>query len=339
MRQEIADSFAPIVSELCPPDVVRAIEVGGEHAFLWAALEETGFVNALVSEAQGGAGLSLADAAPILELAGEHAVPVPIAETVMLRGQLSLSGRAWPQGSITFGGVAVLEQGKLIARLVPYGKQADHVVVVYRGVARLLAATTAVVQAATELHATLAWTPDAWESSERFDPRSDLIALQALTHALQAAGALSGIFSRTLQYANERVQFGRHIGKFQAVQHQLSVMAEQVFAACMAAELASQNPGDRLRVAIAKARTSQAAVDVAACAHAVHGAIGFTAEYDLQLLTRRLALWRLAARSEAFWWEEIGRILLAQSSPLALDLLRSASETVVGDSLENGTAS
>jgi len=64
--------------------------------------------------------------------------------------------------------------------------------------------------------------------------------------------------------------------------------------------------------AVAKARTSEAALAVASIGHAVHGAMGFTGEYDLQLYTRRLHEWRAAYGSESYWNERIGTALLAQ---------------------------
>ncbi|KAG0741354.1 hypothetical protein G6F24_016736 [Rhizopus arrhizus] len=100
------------------------------------------------------------------------------------------------------------------------------------------------------------------------------------------AGAMDRVLSLTLDYANTRAQFGKPIGRFQAVQQQISVMAEQVWAVRMAAQLAFQGTGGRpqaMLAAMGKARASLAAPIVADIAHAVHGAIGVTAEYDLQL--------------------------------------------------------
>ncbi|MNZ88016.1 Acyl-CoA dehydrogenase, short-chain specific [compost metagenome] len=142
------------------------------------------------------------------------------------------------------------------------------------------------------------------------------------------AGALDAAFQRTLQYANERSQFGRAIGKFQAIQHQLAVMSEHVFAARMAAQLGCAAQGlipDRLRVATAKARCSEAALAAAETAHAIHGAIGFTEEFDLQLLTRRLHAWRQAAGSETYWHGVAGEALLAHRG-LTLDLIRTITD-------------
>jgi alkylation response protein AidB-like acyl-CoA dehydrogenase len=139
-------------------------------------------------------------------------------------------------------------------------------------------------------------------------------------------GAMKRAFELTLDYANQRVQFGKSIGKFQAIQHQLAVMAEQVAAAAMAAQAAFAAGGAGLppapACAVAKARTSEAAAQVAAIAHAVHGAIGITEEYDLQLVTRRLHEWRVAHGSEAHWHGVLGRQLLASPLPTATDFVR-----------------
>jgi acyl-CoA dehydrogenase len=137
------------------------------------------------------------------------------------------------------------------------------------------------------------------------------------------------VFTRTLQYANERNQFGRPIGKFQAIQHQLSVISEHTFAARMAAQIGCHASGgvpDRMRVAVAKARTSEAALEVAALSHSIHGAIGFTEEFDLQLYTRRLHAWRQSAGSESYWHGVLGEELVERRSGPALDLLRATTD-------------
>lgn len=61
-------------------------------------------------------------------------------------------------------------------------------------------------------------------------------------------------------------------------------------------------------IALVRTSGSAAAVQIANIAHAVHGAIGISAEYDLQLFTRRLHLWRLADGSESWWARVLGEI-------------------------------
>ncbi|MCC2659201.1 MAG: acyl-CoA dehydrogenase, partial [Panacagrimonas sp.] len=76
-----------------------------------------------------------------------------------------------------------------------------------------------------------------------------------------------------------------------------------------------------LRAAAAKARASEAAALVAPMAHAIHGAIGVTAELDLQLFTRRLHDWRADFGSERAWNTVLGRALLA-TGDATLDFMR-----------------
>jgi alkylation response protein AidB-like acyl-CoA dehydrogenase len=147
----------------------------------------------------------------------------------------------------------------------------------------------------------------------------------AALHAALLSGAMTRVFEMTLQYCNDRIQFGKTLGKFQAVQHQLSVMAEHVAAASIAAEAAFRTDAatpSLLAAAMAKSRTSEAAVLVASMAHALHGAIGIAEEYDLQLLTRRLHEWRMAHGSEAHWNALIGHSVLASDTSIA-DFVRS----------------
>ena len=81
----------------------------------------------------------------------------------------------------------------------------------------------------------------------------------------------------------------------------------------------------RLRAAVAKARAAEAAEKAVAIAHAVHGAIGATAEFDLQLVTRRLQEWRGDHGSASYWHAQLGRALLdargTPTLPFLLDTL------------------
>jgi alkylation response protein AidB-like acyl-CoA dehydrogenase len=211
-----------------------------------------------------------------------------------------------------------------VANAVPYGLVADRVIVTIDGRALLLNAaagerTPTGVQGS--LDADMTW-PAAGLLRE-WEPFADARAVGALACAVQMAGAMRAVLDRSVSYANARKQFGKPIGKFQAIQHQLSVLACEVHASHMAAQMgcASESAMPHpLLVAIAKARCSEAAAHVAAIAHAVHGAIGITEEYDLQLYTRRLHEWRLAYGSQSYWNQEVGRRLVDGSSDLLLFL-------------------
>ncbi len=151
-----------------------------------------------------------------------------------------------------------------------------------------------------------------------------LAEIAAASFAALIAGAADRVLAMTLDYANQRSQFGKQIGKFQAVQNQISIMAERSWAARMAAQLACQSatwsPRPML-AAVGKSRSSEAAAIIADIGHAVHGAIGVTEEYDLQLYTRRLREWRLCAAAETYWASRIGAQLLREPGHSALSFL------------------
>jgi acyl-CoA dehydrogenase len=116
------------------------------------------------------------------------------------------------------------------------------------------------------------------------------------------------------EYANERVQFGRPIGKFQAIQQSLAVLAGEVSCAQSAALAACEAAGAAPRlfdVAVAKITAGQAAGVAANIAHQVHGAIGFTYEHSLHYATRRLWSWRAEFGAESVWAEQLGRQAIA----------------------------
>ena len=331
MDHLFSDATRQLLADLSTPDAVRAIEAGGPHQALWQAIEDAGFADALVDEASGGAGLGLSDVFGVLELCGSHGLPVPLGETLLARGLLAAAGMARPSGSIVFADADTGITAGVACPLVRNGRVADHVIVARGDVLRLLPTAQAnVAPAGFPLDAALQWVDAVWEAAPVVpDTAQRLRTLQACVYAAQLSGALMAVFQRTLAYANERQQFGRPIGKFQAIQHQLSVMAEHAFAARMAAQIgcrSSTATPERLNVAIAKARTSEAALEVAGLAHSIHGAIGFTAEFDLQLFTRRLHAWRQAAGSEACWHDVAGRMLLDSGDALMLDQLRAATD-------------
>ncbi|MBB1632503.1 MULTISPECIES: acyl-CoA dehydrogenase [Cupriavidus] len=311
----LADSIEQLLNDHSPPHVVRMIEGGASSAALWRTVEESGFCDALLPESKGGAGLGMCDALAIFEACGRHAVPIPLAQTVMARALIADAGHIPPAGSIA------LATGKADAADVLYGAVADWVLLSDGQALKLLDTKEArhdtLGTVATDIR--MHW-PANFEASLQFNSTHDLRVIEALVLAAQISGAVRHVFAETLTYANERQQFGRSIGKFQAIQHHFAVLAEQVEAARMSVRMACAGTTpwpEMLLAAVAKARTSEAAVIVASLAHAIHGAMGITEECDLQLHTRRLHAWRIAAGSETYWHRCIGRALVAGSSSIA----------------------
>lgn len=322
-----AEAINEILKDRCTPAVVRAIQAGESPAALWDAIASAGFLELLSAEADGGAGLSSAELFPVLRCFGHYTVPVPVAQTIVARALVG-SQLVLPAGMVTLAQTFHRDaSGAISCGLTPYGMLADYVLA-RDGDGLLLLPCAAAKRVCTGvqncLTATLTW-PDDSGSTRALQGGAMLPAFAAALHAALLSGAISRVFEMTLQYCNDRVQFGKSLGKFQAVQHQLSVIAEHTAAALIAAEAAFQgaeNAPSLLTAAMAKSRTSEAAVLVASVAHALHGAIGVTEEYDLQLLTRSLHEWRTAHGSEAYWNTVIGQQLLASEMSVS-DFVRS----------------
>jgi acyl-CoA dehydrogenase len=139
----------------------------------------------------------------------------------------------------------------------------------------------------------------------------------AMMLAAKMAGALNAALSLSVQYTRERQQFGKPLASFQAIQQQLAVFAEEAAAVDMAAASAFRavDRGDAgFEIACAKLRANQAARISISIAHQVHGAMGFTAEYRLQHLTKRLWAWGSEHGNERYWADKIGARIVARGS-------------------------
>jgi acyl-CoA dehydrogenase len=315
---------------------------------LWGALEQAGLPLISVPEAAGGSGGSLEQAAVVLSSAGEHAASVPLAETALLGGWLlAEAGLPIPAGPL----VAVSSSGTQAAR----GADAIRVAEVPGGWSvrgRLprvgwgrVAERVVVLVPAGSGEAAVALGPDDVTvepgSNVAGEPRDDLVVdavvdgaamaavedgtgevlrrRAALARALLIAGAMRRALGLTLRYAGERQQFGRGLGAFQAVQHQITELAAETAAVRAAADAALRrcasdgfdDPRALFAVASAKVQAARGATAAARIAHQVHGAIGFTEEHSLRLATTRLWAWRDEAGSPADWAAELGRHVLA----------------------------
>ncbi|MGH3665841.1 MAG: acyl-CoA dehydrogenase family protein, partial [Egibacteraceae bacterium] len=118
----------------------------------------------------------------------------------------------------------------------------------------------------------------------------------------------------TLAHARSREQFGRPIGRFQAVQSHVVAVAGETAAARMAVDWAAAGLNgtfavDFARTAVAKIRTGSAATVAASRAHQVHGAVGTTPLHDLGAFTRAVWAWRDEYGSEHHWSRRLGEWL------------------------------
>jgi acyl-CoA dehydrogenase len=312
---------------------------------LWSALAEAGLTGVGFPEEAGGSGGELADAVAIVATLAQGAAAVPVAEQLLVAGPALLAaGLRLPpvdeplsiavDGAVT---AAASDDGDGPGRWtltgtatdVPWAGVAQHLLVLAdSAVGPVLALVDVAGREATRA-ANLAGEP---RGSLVFDgvaatgalltgaQAQELRARYALARAVQLSAALQQVLAWTVQYAGERVQFGRPLGKFQAIQMELAEMAGEVTAVAALVDAAVQavDRGESVvpAAAAAKVRAGAAVEVVARLAHQVHGAIGFTQEHKLHHLTRRCWSWRDEGGTELAWSRVLGAGLLADPDGL-----------------------
>jgi acyl-CoA dehydrogenase len=320
----LLDTAGRLFADHITPKLLAAAERGEFPAAAWAAIEAAALHRALVPEAAGGFGVPIADALAILRVAGRHALPLPLAETMLASFLLAGAGLAIPDGPLTVTADPALTLGRdgtawqLTGRAaaVAWARDAAAIAVLAEHGGKPFVALLRSGSWQATPGANLAREPrdsigvNATLPASAVAPaaagigRPQVRAAGAAMRALMIAGALEAITDMTVQYAQDRVQFGRPIGKFQAIQHNLAILASQAAAAAAAADIAAEAVAGGIRIpaiAAAKARAGEAASIAAGLAHQVHGAIGFTYEHRLHFFTKRLWAWRDEYGGEAEW--------------------------------------
>jgi alkylation response protein AidB-like acyl-CoA dehydrogenase len=321
----IRDAIRAYLEHEVPFNRVRQLERDGGHDhLLWTYLKDAGFLGLPFPVSDGGSGGEMTDLAILLEELTRRAVIIPFAET--MTSALAIQRFAEPAvakriveavgaGQMTIS-PAILEandrfdnlslrthDGHITGekRFVDYGNTTTHhLVAAYDGEdlgLYLVDAQSPQVSFRTLRH--IGRTPQAHVSysaavAEKVGTAAafeflcllgrSLAAIQCLANAQQA-------LDMTVEYVAMRVQFGRPIGTFQAVQHHCANMATMVLASrylCYEAVWKLDRGLATARdVAIAKAQASRTATTVPMLAHQLHGGIGFTEEYDLHFFSRR----------------------------------------------------
>lgn len=326
-------------------DVRAAADGGVWPEKLWQAVVEAGLPLAMVPEEAGGAGLAPEEALRLVRRTGFHAVPLPLVETMLGNALWVAAGEKPLAQPLTFSvspsvGLSRSDGNDILhgdAGAVPWGETAQLLVIAEgEGKARHLA-LVAPPDTPSPRRRNLAFEPRPKRDLEgarllavRPAPElaaSGLLPLGAILRAQQMAGALERALDFGLIYANERQQFGRPIGKFQAVQHMLAEAAGHYAAATAAADQAAEAWGGsdvEFAAALAKARIGEAAGKVAEIIHQVHGAMGFTQEHLLHFFTRRLWSWRDECGNEAYWQDILGRRIVRQGGEALWPMLAGA---------------
>jgi acyl-CoA dehydrogenase len=341
MSTEFVDTLRTVFADHAD----EATTGGGLPAKLWGTLRDLGVTLLTLPEDAGGSGGGWEDAAALLRTAGAAAAPVPLAETDLLGGWLlhaaglpvpadgPLTAVAAAPGALDVqapAGDGLLVSGRLPR--VGWARHATRVAVLVEGPdgGELVLSLDPTADGVSVVEGTnVAGEPrddlvldtrvDAFDTGGApAGARERLARRAALARALLLTGAAESALAQSVGYAGEREQFGRPIARFQAVQQYLALAAAEVAAAraatdaavpLLAADPDGQDAG--LAVAVAKARSGEAAGEVARIAHQVHGAIGFTLEHRLRLATTRLWAWRDEDGDETHWNGEVARAALA----------------------------
>jgi alkylation response protein AidB-like acyl-CoA dehydrogenase len=296
---------------------------------IWRGLAELGAAGILVPEAHGGSDLALLDAALVAQSLGHAVAPSPFLATaviapVALRAIPSSDAKRWLEGiaagelvvgaalteafSIREGAGVTLAAGRLRGKalmaidahgadriLVPI---ADQLAVVRADAAGLTATRLATVDA-TRCTAELLL--DGVEPEALIDHAEAAVAraLDAgrIALAADALGACEAMIEQAVAYAQQRVQFGRTIGSFQAVKHMCAEMVAALEPArsllWYAAHSFDALPDEAPQMAChALAHVSEIGREIASTATQVHGGIGWTDEQNLHFWFKRIAVAR-----------------------------------------------
>jgi acyl-CoA dehydrogenase len=316
---ELAEQVTRALDDAANTETLRAVEDGNFPAATWDALNALGLGAALLPEDRGGAGLGFQDAVPVLEALGRAGAPVPVAESIGAGALLAAAGIDAPDGVLTFAAAGAP---------VPWGRHAAHVALVdgtrvalYPAAALRWTEGTNTAREARDRAAAVGAPiaqgalPNGWGADAA-------LLVTALIRAAQIAGAMQAALALAVEHANTRKQFGRPIGRFQAVQQQLAVFAAETSAVSVAAAAAARAADRRglaaaaFEIGCAKVTAGEAAAKGAAIAHQVLAAMGITEEHSLHHLTRRLWSWREEGGTERFWSARLGAIVQAAPGPL-----------------------
>ncbi|GAA3034896.1 acyl-CoA dehydrogenase family protein [Streptomyces glomeratus] len=280
-QRAFARSLDALLTAADTPSVARAWSAG-EHTAgraLWSRIAGAGVFAPAVPEAYEGMGpLPVELAVAFVEL-GRHAVPGPVVETVLAAALLSGA----PEHAARL--LPPLVSGKAMATVGSAyaldGDTADVVLVLADGKVWLSPGCRPEVRPSLDPARRLAVPLPGGELLCPAVP-PDAVGWARLATAAQALGVGLALLDRTVAYVGQRIQFGVPIGSFQAVKHRLAdaAIALEFARPLLFGAALSMAPAD---IAAAKVAACEAAYATARTALQLHGAIGYTAEYDLSL--------------------------------------------------------
>jgi alkylation response protein AidB-like acyl-CoA dehydrogenase len=337
----LRDGARELLDGLAPTTRVRTVvdAGGGIDDGLWKAMVEQGWTAVELPEDRGGLGLGAVEVAVLVEEIGRHVAPAPFLSTLLALGALARAGRHdWAErlaGGDAIGCVAWSRSGhgdvraagdRLTGRSdpVPFAPSADVAVVVAETddgpalfAVELGERERPRREPAMDLTRELGWLHFDATPAERLGGAGDVDVLldrgAAFTSAEMLGGA-SRAMDMAVEYAKDRVQFGRPIGSFQAVKHRCADMLVDVEGMRSSAYWAAWCIGAihedaSVAASTAKIWCSDASKRVMASALQVHGGIGFTWEHDLHLFLKRAQLDQVSFGDAAFHRQRLADLL------------------------------
>jgi alkylation response protein AidB-like acyl-CoA dehydrogenase len=331
-QRAIQEAARDFLTDAANPDVIRtAVEsASGFDEALWQSLAvEMGFAGLMIPEELGGLGLGAVEMALVLEETGRVLAPVPFFETAVLAVQAILAAGSDEQQArllprivggarASFAGTAArprLRNGRLtgvadfatfahVAELIVIATADESLVVLDAGTPGLA------IEALPSLDRTrrfarltfdCAVTPEMvlGEPGSAGAAIDRVLTVGAGLLAAEQSGGMQFSLDATVEYAKQRVQFGRLIGSFQAYKHMLAdimLLVEASRSAAYYAAAAIDEDGGELAEAchVARAYVSDAYKSVTGDAIQLHGGIGFTWEHHAHLYFKR-------ARATSTW--------------------------------------
>jgi len=304
----------------------------GDPPGLWDAIAAQGWPAILVPEDHDGLGLGLLDAAVVVRCLGAGVVPGALLPTLLgvealVRGGSEEQRKAWlPRvaagearlavalpGAAAGSGAAVTADGDRLsgaAAHVEYAHLADRVVVAASetssdgtpgaglwlvdpaGPGVTVTRTPVLDGTARPSTVVLDGAPGERLAAADAATVADLVDRGAVLTANDLVGIAREALTRTLDYVRTREQFGRPVGAFQALKHNLADLAVEITMAEHAAWYAAHAldeglPDAALAVSVAKASASDAAREATAKMIQYHGGIGYTWEHEAHLFYKR----------------------------------------------------